>query len=378
MTIQPTDAVKRSALATARVSASMSAPTSLSGAVRAGEASRSVWQHLMEADPEAMPYQSPEWAAAACRSAGFVNITRHYRTADGADFVMPLLRPARLPRRLSGAYSMPPAWGIGGLLGETAPTADLIRAVFEDLENLGTLSVRIRPNPRQDDVWAAARPAHVVRMERRAHVIDLRRGFDELVQNGFSSRCRRAAAKAERNGIEVEFDGTGALLDTYYSLYERSLTRWAAKQNEPAWLARWRGRRRDPLHKLQAASEELGEAFQVGIVRMDGQPAAGLILLLGQNANDARGAMDASLVGNSGANELLQRTALERAANAGCKIYHMGESGFSATLAHYKEKFGALPVDYAEYQFERLPISKVDRAARETVKKLIGFRDTAQ
>jgi hypothetical protein len=37
-----------------------------------------------------------------------------------------------------------------------------------------------------------------------------------------------------------------------------------------------------------------------------------------------------------------------------------------------------VPVDYAEYQFERLPISKIDRAARETVKKLIGFRDTVQ
>ncbi|WP_035872192.1 GNAT family N-acetyltransferase [Cucumibacter marinus] len=378
MTVQPTDAVKRSDLATMRVRASMMEPKTLPGGVRVGEASRSIWQHLMEADPEAIPYQSPEWADAACRSAGFMSITRHYRTADGADFVLPLLRQARLPRRLSSAYSMPPAWGIGGLIGETEPTGDLVRAVFEDLKSLGLLSVRIRPNPRHDSIWAAAAPVEVTRIDRRAHILDLTPGFETVRAEKFNSRCRRMAAKAERNGVSIEFDGTGALLDTYYGLYEQSLVRWAAKQNEPAWLARWRGRRRDPLHKMKAAASALGEGFQVGIARKDGQPMAGVILLLGRNANYSRGAMDVSLVGNSGANELLQTHAIRCAAEAGCSHYHMGETGSSATLARFKEKFGAVPVDYAEYQFERLPISKIDRAARETVKKLIGFKDTVQ
>jgi lipid II:glycine glycyltransferase (peptidoglycan interpeptide bridge formation enzyme) len=273
---------------------------------------------------------------------------------------------------------MPPAWGIGGLLGVAEPTVDLVKAVFEDLEDLGLLSVRIRPNPRQDHIWDAAAPADVTRLNRRAHVLDLTAGFDTVRAEMFSSRCRRMAAKAERNGVSIEFDGTGALLDTYYGLYERSLTRWAAKQHEPPWLARWRGRRRDPLRKMKAAAAALGEGFQVGIARKDGQPMAGVILLLGRNANYSRGAMDVSLVGNSGANELLQTHAIRCAAEAGCSLYHMGETGSSTTLARFKEKFGAVPVDYAEYQFERLPISKIDRAARETVKKLIGFRDTVQ
>jgi hypothetical protein len=53
----------------------------------------------------------------------------------------------------------------------------------------------------------------------------------------------------------------------------------------------------------------------------------------------------------------------------------MGESGRSVTLARFKEKLGAQPVDYAEYRFERLPISRADGLIRSAVKRVVGFRD---
>ena len=55
--------------------------------------------------------------------------------------------------------------------------------------------------------------------------------------------------------------------------------------------------------------------------------------------------------------------------------FHLGESGGSASLADYKERFGAQAVDYPELRLERLPITRADHLARTVVKRAIGFRE---
>ena len=72
---------------------------------------------------------------------------------------------------------------------------------------------------------------------------------------------------------------------------------------------------------------------------------------------------------------LLHRLAIEEACRAGCRYYHMGESGSSASLAQFKRRFGANAYGYAEYRLERLPITSVDAHLRRLVKRLIGFTD---
>ena len=85
--------------------------------------------------------------------------------------------------------------------------------------------------------------------------------------------------------------------------------------------------------------------------------------------------MDKEVAGPSRANDLLQHLAIEEACEAGCRYYHMGESGSSTALARFKTKFGARPHPYGEYHIERLPITALDRHARGAVKRVIGFRD---
>jgi lipid II:glycine glycyltransferase (peptidoglycan interpeptide bridge formation enzyme) len=119
----------------------------------------------------------------------------------------------------------------------------------------------------------------------------------------------------------------------------------------------------------------MGEACQVGLATLDGTPVASIIVLRGKNANYSRGAMDSDRIGNSGANDLLQKLAIEDAARSGCRYYHMGESARSSSLSQFKEKFGAVAYDYAEYRLERLPLTQIDQAARTAVKRLIGFKD---
>ncbi|HEX2980122.1 MAG TPA: hypothetical protein VHO48_07650, partial [Anaerolineaceae bacterium] len=66
---------------------------------------------------------------------------------------------------------------------------------------------------------------------------------------------------------------------------------------------------------------------------------------------------------------------IEDACLAGCRYYHMGESGTSTSLSQFKSRLGAIAYPYAQYAIERLPITTTDRKLRGFVKKLIGFKD---
>ena len=58
--------------------------------------------------------------------------------------------------------------------------------------------------------------------------------------------------------------------------------------------------------------------------------------------------MDEKLAGKTYANYLLHSMAIKDACSQGCTHYHMGETGGSASLAHFKSRFGATAVPYAE------------------------------
>ncbi len=91
--------------------------------------------------------------------------------------------------------------------------------------------------------------------------------------------------------------------------------------------------------------------------------------------NDSRGAFDPVAAGTTKANDLIQKLAIEDACLSGCRYYHLGESGGSASLAHYKERFGAVPYAYNEYRLETFPLTRLDQGLRKVVKRVIGFRD---
>ena len=85
--------------------------------------------------------------------------------------------------------------------------------------------------------------------------------------------------------------------------------------------------------------------------------------------------MDKAIAGPTRANDLLHRLAIEDACRHGCRYYHMGESGASASLARFKSGFGAEAHPYAEYYLERFPITALERSLKGIVKRLMGFKD---
>jgi hypothetical protein len=337
-------------------------------------APRAEWDAIFRSDPEALVSQTPEWTAALCRDGRFQDASRLYELPGDRLAILPMLRYRGLPRRWGVEASLPPACGIGGLLATGGVRAEDVAAVFAELAARPALRTSLTPNPLQTREWAAARPARCAVVPRVAHALELGRPFDQVWSHSFTGTARTAVRKAERAGLTVRRDTSGELVDVFYGLFERSLRRWADQQHEPTWLADWRGRRRDPVQKLRAITA-LGEMSRIWVAFQDERPAAAILVLQGHNAHYTRGAMDKELAGPTRANYLLHSLAIEEACAAGCRWYHMGETGESRSLAQFKTRFGARPLAHADYHLERLPLTAADRRARSAVKRTIGFRD---
>jgi len=338
-------------------------------------APRDVWQVLFRADDEAVPYQHPDWFDSLCRAGHYQDISRMYQTEDGRQFILPLVRHRGIPLFLNPAASMPEAWGMGGLVGAMNVRPSDIRLVFEDLAKLPYPSISIRPNPRLAALWAVAVPQSVLVIPRRAHVLDLQGRFEQIWRTKFNHQTRTAVRKAEREGVVVERDTTGRLVPVFYDLLRCSFDRWACKQHEPRFLTHFRGHLRDPLKKFQLVAKTMGEAMRIWLAWVNGLPAAAILVLQYGNVNVPRAAMNRDITGTTCAGVLLHKMAIEEACKAGCRYYHLGESGDSVSLAQFKERFGAVAYPYAEYHIERLPITPLEHRLRSLVKKAIGFKD---
>jgi hypothetical protein len=334
-----------------------------------------VWARALASDPESLAFQTRSWLDAICSVGSWSDTSRLYEFPGGRWFLLPLVRRARRPATVACQASLPPSWGTGGVVGPDQPQPHEVAEIFADLRRQPGLRTSVRPNPLQDTAWSAARPPDVVRVSRLAHLLDLTGGFDEVWTTRFKGSARTDVRKAEKAGLVVECDTTGRLVPAYYRLYELSLQRWAARQHEPEVLALWRGRRRDSERKLAAIARSLGDKCRIWLARLDERPVAGIVVVHAANASYMRGAMDLELAGPTRANYLLHKLAIEDACAQGCRRYHMGETGTAERLAHFKTRFGAVGVPYAEYHIERLPLTAADRRLRRGVKTVIGFRD---
>ena len=360
-------------------SGSVKSRRSLAPRVTVGAAvPRTLWRELHEADPAAVPTQAPEWTDCLVAAGGYQDASRLYEMPDGRMGLLPLVRRTYPKGGPAIVQSMPNGWGYGGLVAPYGVTPDLVSAVLDDLAGTAALRVRFRPNPLHASAWAEATAgrAGVTLVPARAHILDLDGGFERVWRSRFKARTRTDINRAEKIGVTVETDTTGRLVPVFYDLLLQSFDRWAKHQHEPGWLARLRGRRRDPIDKIATIAERLGARCQVSVAWFEDRPVAATIVLRGgANAHYTRGAMDESLAARTNANCLLHKVAIEEACSSGCRVYHMGESGASAGLARFKSRFGAEPYDYNEYWIERVPVYRADRALRRCVKSVIGFHD---
>ena len=336
-------------------------------------APREIWADLVRADSEALVTQTPEWTDAMVRTGKFVDVSRLYSFEDGRRFVLPLARRHGPAGALLGDQGFPNGWGIGGLVGPQPDTA-VVAAVFDDLRSRALHRTQIRPNPRHGSLFRDGAPRSVHGLARRAHVIDVRNGIDD-VWTRFSRAARRGVRKGEKAGLDVEHGSSERLVREYYALHEKSVARWAAQQHEPLALARRRAEARDGLKKWLTIADVLGPLCRISVARLGGEPVGAMVLLRGPNGHETRSAFDRERTQGSDPTYLLTWLGIQESVACGAGWYHLGESGTSTRLADFKERFAAEPYDYADYRVERIPVTRTDLLARAAVKRLIGFQD---
>jgi len=328
---------------------------SSSGYTVVSPAPRDVWHALATDNAHASVFQTPVWMNALCTAAPFRDASRLYVAPDGRVLVLPLARH----RVLGIAASMPHGWGSGGLLGREPERPEDVVACLADLRALRLARIGITPDPMRAAMWREARSN--ARVESRStQIIDLEGGYEHFWSKVLDSAMRAKVRRAERLGVEIEWDSGRRGVDIFYGLYMSWLDERADRRRLPRPLIRFLGRRRDPRQKFDALSGVLGDAWRTWIARYDGRPIAAAIgLAHGNHAVYFRGASDRSTVTRTRANELLQCRMIEYACARGCRWYDMGESSGVESLMHYKRRFGAAV-------YEKVELSVESRAARMT------------
>jgi hypothetical protein len=354
----------------------MAAPQALGRAVDVvSPAPRDLWRSAVSADPSALRSHTPEWTDIISAVDGWTDASRLYLWPSGRHLVLPMVA-----RRVCGVAlvdeSLPLGWGYGGLVGGDV-TPDEAATVFADLAGSYPLRRYICPNSLQGGAWNEAigeEARRVTILPRRAHSIDLGGGVG-AVWKRFSENARRCVRKAEKQGLEVECDTTGKLLDVFHELWLLSTERWARRLRHPLWIVRSHGRRQNPETRWKQIAERAAGAAAIWVARHRGQPVAGIVVLRGPNDHYMRGAMDKDLAGPTRANFLLHWLAIQDACQRGVLWYQMGQTGTGGgELSRFKENFGARIYEFPEVRLERFPATRIAQAVRSVAKRLIGSR----
>ena len=156
-------------------------------------APRAVWRNLLDQDPEALLFQEPRWVDAMAATGQYADASRLFEFENGGLFVLPLVRRTGLPSSMAVEASFAESWGMGGLVGPRPVTSLEVAAVYDDFARRRVLHATIRPNPLFAAAWSAGKPEGVLASRKRAHVLDLRGGFERVWNERFASSMRSAA-----------------------------------------------------------------------------------------------------------------------------------------------------------------------------------------
>jgi hypothetical protein len=331
------------------------------------------WQEVLDRAAAPLPSQTPAWLRCVCAVDGYEDASRLYEIPDGRRLVLPLVR--RGPAAFAREAALPIGWGPGGLVGDGGVCPEDIAMIVGDIAGRRPLSIQLRPDPAQAAVWESGMPPGVRRERRMSQVLFLEGDFDQIWRTRFHKGTRYRVRLAERRGVVVRRDDSGALVPAFHDLYVQSVDRWARREGVPLPLARWRAARREPPRKLRTVATAEGTGCRLYGAFLDDRPIAAIVVLFGRGtAVYWRGAMAAETAGPVYANYLLQRTAIADAVAAGCGSYQMGDSAPGSPLAEFKCRFGAVEQHYASYRMERVPISVLTGRARAAARRILQRR----
>jgi len=320
-----------------------------------------VWAEVAAADPTALPFQTPAWRDCLCSGSRWGDASRLYETADGRRLVLMMARRTVAPG-LAVEASWPAGWGAGGVLAPGGVRPDEAAMVHADLAGGRAVSAAVRPSFAAAGAWPAAGGSAFL-IPREVHVAHFGgRSFEEYWASAVPGKVRRSIGNArrhlEREGAVITSGNSPDLVDALYQVYLRWVDQRAAQRRVPGALARWQGRRAEPFAKFSAVAGALGRDCRIWVARWQGRPVGATVSLYhGEAAIGWRAFTDRSAPNHFRLFEVLATEALRHACESGCRYLEMGESVGRADLAALKKRFGGQEHTFAEYCFERVPLS---------------------
>lgn len=327
-----------------------------------------LWEGMYRSDSLALITEGRAWLECMTHFNGYQDASRYYKFDDGQRALLPMVRKSYLNGAWISLEAYPAVWGFSGLLGLQDVSDSKARKILADLQSTGAQQIFLRMNPlrifRTEKCYA---PFKTLRAS--AHILNLAGGFAQIWEKRFSSKTRNQVRKAERSGLEVKRQTGPELMPIFHELYLKSYERWSQGSYKPRQLARLIAKRRQPLKKFSLMAETLGNQCYTYVASHSGRPAAAIVVLQGVNAQYLYGAMDKEVAGPTCANDLLQKMAIEDACLNDCRYYHMGSSGSSEALVHFKQRFGADEHVYRELQYENSAIDLAQKTIRLLVRR---------
>lgn len=341
-----------------------------------GTQARPDWEYLAAQDEDIALGKTPEWIDCICSSGGFTDATMLFRGEDGQRIVLPRVRKTGIASSVRLFESPPHGWDLGaessGFLCEQGPVSRRqTRALIDQIQHHPGLRTRIMVGRQDAQMWASVAPRTIYSTTRIAQVLDLRGGFSTVWSQRFTSKVRSNSRKAERRGVVVESDKTGRLVPVFYSLYQKSIDRWAQDRELPLTVMRWLAQRRNSQDKFATVARRMGKRCTIWIAWRGGEPLAGIIVLAkGPRVTYWRGAMDKERCRGTGANELLHHYAIEDACTRQQQSYNFGIYQ-TEDLKRFKSTFGPVEVPVHTYYFEKLPTAAAHVSAHQAAKQVI-------
>jgi CelD/BcsL family acetyltransferase involved in cellulose biosynthesis len=320
-----------------------------------------VWQAVAAADTSVTPFQTPTWRDCVCASGEWRDASRCYELPSGRMLVLMMARRSGWPAMLAQEASWPTGWGSGGLLADGGTHPDDVALVTADLAHKGVLSTTVRPSFSAAPAWPDSVPGAFT-IRRAVHVAHLERSFEDFWAGSLTKRSRAkirtASRHAEAAGIVFVSGNSPDLVQAFYEVY-LSWIDWRARQRRlPRPVARWQAGRLEPLPRFATVASKLGEDCRIWVASWDGRPVgAAISLYAGDTAIGWRAFTDRSVPYRFRLHELLITRRIQEACERGCRYLELGESVGTRSLAAVKERMGGREHLFAEYCFERLPLS---------------------
>ena len=267
----------------------------------------------------------------------YVHEPRVVDLADGRRALLPLVRVRRRARFLRCFESLPFSLPGGPVAedGRPASAAELegiVRGLAAD-----SLAVRLTELDGEEHEPPPSRGRLVARS---THELDLSGGFAEVWSRRFDGKVRNQCRLAERKGVQITEPRSVEAMAEYFELYRAASESWGYAAPPYPWAL------------FRELAGLLGHGVELKLARVDGQAAAGMLLLHGRRSVLYWGAaLRREYAALSPATLLLSR-AIADACGRGATRFDFGASEGLHSVRRFKESFGALPTARYEYVWE--------------------------